>query len=99
MAFPQQYGNLTTHGSNLASALRYKPFQVGSFVTNTLAYPQILASSSLLSQSVKESSLGDLTKTFRFRSPSFDIPYSGASLGWVSECKDIYYLNTLVRNQ
>ena len=54
MAFPQQYGNLTTHGSNLALPLRYKPFYGGSFVTNTLAYNIDPCLIFLLSQSVKE---------------------------------------------
>jgi len=43
--FPQQCTRITTNGSNLHLPLRYKPFRIGSFVTNTLAFPRILASS------------------------------------------------------
>lgn len=37
MVFPRQFTILTDNGSNLTSTLRYKPFPVGSFKTNSPA--------------------------------------------------------------
>lgn len=86
MCFPQQYGNLTTHGSNLHLPLRYKPIKASSFETNSLASALILASSMYVSLSNNRNRVTARKPCTSVPSPLAFLP-AVSSLRLVFECK------------